>query len=311
MIRRPVASLTIAAPLVLLILAEACTPEPLPQDLCSWLADTNNCYARFADDIIAGSDSPRCGTLATDSEPAESTTGFFQDRTDLSICIVTGGGQIIFDPPLDVTTFPPTSIAFKMLDDKALACGEGSYESAQSFSVKIEQATLSDADDVLGGTFSISQAEDRQRFDVACPGGQENHNFNAFMLTRCTDSVSLLPTATLESSPGIPGGTVNTAGSPGYVRFRVSYPTPNDDSGTGGSAAASTGTGTTVVEYFNCSIPAAPPACSDGVQNNTESDIDCGGGCNSKCAEGKACNSSVDCSTGKCEAPEGVKVCVP
>jgi hypothetical protein len=309
MIRRAVASLTLFAPLALLIQAEGCATEPLPQDLCSWLADSNNCYARFADDIIAGTTSPRCGQIAKDDEPSESTTGFFQDRTDLSICIITGGGQIIFDPPLDVTTFPPTEIAFKMLDEKALACGEGSFQGAQSYSVKIEAAELEDADDVLGGSFSISQTAGRERFDVGCPGGQENHNFNALTLERCIGSTPSLPAASLESSPGIPGATVNAAGSPGYIRFRVSYPTPNDDSGTGGAAAAGTGEGTTVVEYFNCSIPAPPPACSDGVQNNTESDIDCGGGCNAKCDTGKSCNSADDCSSGNCEAPEGVKVC--
>ncbi|MFO0759094.1 MAG: hypothetical protein U0359_21560 [Byssovorax sp.] len=40
-------------------------------------------------------------------------------------------------------------------------------------------------------------------------------------------------------------------------------------------------------------------SCMDGVQNGSESDLDCGGNC-SKCADGKLCNIGGDCTSGKC-----------
>ena len=41
-------------------------------------------------------------------------------------------------------------------------------------------------------------------------------------------------------------------------------------------------------------------SCSDGVQNGTESDVDCGGDC-SPCSDGRACNSDSDCQSGNCD----------
>ncbi len=50
-----------------------------------------------------------------------------------------------------------------------------------------------------------------------------------------------------------------------------------------------------------CIAPAADP-CADGVKTNDESDVDCGGSCPIKCADGLACGSDDDCESDKCEA---------
>lgn len=42
------------------------------------------------------------------------------------------------------------------------------------------------------------------------------------------------------------------------------------------------------------------PSCNDGVQNNDESDIDCGGICGAVCPNGKRCGSNKDCSSNYC-----------
>jgi len=47
------------------------------------------------------------------------------------------------------------------------------------------------------------------------------------------------------------------------------------------------------------------PNCSDGVKNNSESDVDCGGLC-SPCQEGQSCTAQKECITGACN--EGVCV---
>jgi hypothetical protein len=47
---------------------------------------------------------------------------------------------------------------------------------------------------------------------------------------------------------------------------------------------------------------AAVGGCFDGVKNGTETDVDCGGSCAAKCANGKTCNSLVDCQSASCAA---------
>ncbi len=43
------------------------------------------------------------------------------------------------------------------------------------------------------------------------------------------------------------------------------------------------------------------PSCSDGMRNDTETDVDCGGSCGA-CAEGKTCTVGRDCTNGTCFA---------
>lgn len=44
----------------------------------------------------------------------------------------------------------------------------------------------------------------------------------------------------------------------------------------------------------------ATPTCDDGVKNGTESDVDCGGACPSKCENGQGCLKDSDCKGGYC-----------
>jgi hypothetical protein len=44
------------------------------------------------------------------------------------------------------------------------------------------------------------------------------------------------------------------------------------------------------------------PTCADGAKNGTETDVDCGGSCSSKCADTKACSVAADCVSGKCDS---------
>jgi len=44
----------------------------------------------------------------------------------------------------------------------------------------------------------------------------------------------------------------------------------------------------------------APDTCADGEKNGDEADVDCGGSCETKCAQGKACAAVTDCETGFC-----------
>lgn len=44
-----------------------------------------------------------------------------------------------------------------------------------------------------------------------------------------------------------------------------------------------------------CNLAPVEPTCNDGLQNLDESDVDCGGGCEDKCASGLTCYTSEDC----------------
>ena len=49
-------------------------------------------------------------------------------------------------------------------------------------------------------------------------------------------------------------------------------------------------------------------SCSDGIQNGSESDVDCGGTCE-KCDGAQMCASSSDCQSGLCEYASGIGLC--
>jgi len=49
----------------------------------------------------------------------------------------------------------------------------------------------------------------------------------------------------------------------------------------------------------------AGPTCSDGFQNGSETDVDCGGSCVNDCADGDKCLASGDCTSGFCNPMSG------
>jgi hypothetical protein len=51
----------------------------------------------------------------------------------------------------------------------------------------------------------------------------------------------------------------------------------------------------------------AVPTCTDGYKNGNETDVDCGGGTCSKCANGKQCDQNSDCASAYCN--QGLNLC--
>jgi plastocyanin len=49
-------------------------------------------------------------------------------------------------------------------------------------------------------------------------------------------------------------------------------------------------------------LKCATPTCTDTFANGTESDVDCGGTCATKCANGKLCGGGTDCASGVCNS---------
>src|SRR5690606_11691250 len=106
----------------------------------------------------------------------------------------------------------------------------------------------------------------------------------------------------LDSAPGSPP-TSTGAGTPGFVRLRVFYPPEGDPTEHGATQR--------VVQYFNCSIPPPPHPCQDMARNGGETDVDCGGSCSTKCAEGQGCNVAADCVSNNCGLNGGFQQCLP
>ncbi|MCO4763393.1 MAG: hypothetical protein KC502_17885 [Myxococcales bacterium] len=52
-------------------------------------------------------------------------------------------------------------------------------------------------------------------------------------------------------------------------------------------------------------------SCTDKVANGTETDVDCGGTCKTKCADTKGCKAGADCTSGTCDTSAKDPVCIP
>jgi len=55
-----------------------------------------------------------------------------------------------------------------------------------------------------------------------------------------------------------------------------------------------------VDETDTCTTLCKAPACDDALLSGDESDLDCGGSCPNKCADGQNCNVPADCGSGAC-----------
>jgi hypothetical protein len=309
MLRRGICAIAFAAPMLALAAGQGCSDEPDIEDLCTWISSQTNCYVQFADDVGA-----HCAEAwVPGSDPVTDATGAFYDRTDLTTCVRNEGGQIIFDPPLDLSANPMPPFSFIMLDERAAQCGSGSYAGPQTFSITIHPVDTTDAgaatgpdggalpDNIVGGTFTSIKGEG-DSFDLTCPGGQETHHFSSLVLEKCPEHEGDLPLAAFDYSPGIPE-TDNSAGVAGYARLRVQYPPENPSIPDAEPR---------VVQYFHCSIPHPPHHCDDGLKNSGETDIDCGGTCASRrrCEDGQSCLEATDCLSGVCSSVQGLLQCV-
>lgn len=280
------------------------------EDICGWLKDPDGCYLSFHAET---------GDRCAEVKAADGRKSTFASRDKLDICFLRSGGQIVFDPPLDLANFPLKSASFKRLDSLAKECSVVKFDGQFSYSITIDGCgTSTDAGDgaqcdadkatgnsglteVAGGTVSVSTPDGRDVYDVSCADGTRHH-FNRLDTGKCASHAQLLPRAEIESSAGgQPPPEETDAGVidqfDGFVRFRISYP-PVEAAANGQQIPDKTQPN--VIEYFDCVIPAAAPLCSNGVKDGAETDIDCGGDIctQKKCEEGQSCIQPSDCASG-------------
>jgi hypothetical protein len=283
-----------------LLLANACgddaPDEPPIQDLCGWVGDPANCYRTFAEDVGI-----RCGAFGRGT----AARGSFKTRDALDTCILNvqngaeyEGGQVVFEPALDLAALPPETQSFTFIKNDGTTCGTARFASKYDFSIAItgdpvpEGGTSEDL--VEGGSYDQTGLEGRDVLDVTCPSGSEYY-FDRLQITKCRQYEEILPHAEMDINPG-------AVGIPGVVRFRVFYPPVEGELADAAPYE---------VEYFECIIPPPPDPCEDGAQNGTETDVDCGGpDCGRKCDDDQKCTSDQDCRDGlTCRLVEGLKKC--
>lgn len=295
------------------------------ENICVFLDDSNSCYHKFRTDTSA-----QCWPSG-ESSPS----GTFASRETLDVCFLEGGGQIVFDPPLDVAAFPPTSVAFKRLDAQAAECGSVTLSGEFSYSVTVQvPCTAEDVDagakecadagtdstSKIGRTITLATPEGRDILDVSCADGT-SHHFNRADIEECAKEGQdkLQPRAVIEASAGNQpppdAGPTMTDNFAGFIKLSIHYPqsgatVENEDK------EKIVVNGPDVIEYFNCRIPPPAPLCSNGQKDGLETDIDCGGTlCEKRCEDGQSCAGVQDCAPGvpceldssgflKCQAPD-------
>jgi hypothetical protein len=317
-----------------------CSTEPPFESVCLWVADPNNCYRRFRADSVANGETckpigdPSPVDLADPMSPNGTSNGSFLSRDKLDVCLIAGGGQVLFDPPIDLASYPPSPLAdpitYKITFKRPNGsdCGSATYSSPHGFSFTINApdsgsaASGNTGTGVAGaatgdagtptpyGSYTQVIQPGRDAFDATCPTG-ESHRFNLIEAegatiaedggtrTSCPLVAQLVPRAALVINPG-------GIGLPGAVSFTVYWP-PTGDVMYPRDALAQSGAALepVAVTYLNCSIAAAPRPCEDGVRDLDETDVDCGGsavapGCPARCPGGAACLVGADCQSGTC-----------
>lgn len=288
----------------------ACSEAPKLDDLCGWLGDPNNCYRELALESL-----DRCGAFGTDVPFSKGRFSAAADRTNLETCVLDRGGNIKFDPGLNLSpeapeTFPPTTVSFIMTNKDGTTCGAGTVGQNGTYSITFdpvpaipEDTVCSPSDtQICGGTFSFNGTA-TSNFGVTCPS-QTSFKFSFEQTARCDEASEdgglsgeekldqLVPRAELLADPG-------SIGNDGFIKFRVFYPLDAPVTGPTGKDSM-TGTEMKVVEYFNCVIPGAPATCMNGMKDTGEADTDCGLNCQNPCQDGATCEFPQDCLSGYC-----------
>ncbi|MBL8742715.1 MAG: hypothetical protein JNK04_16520, partial [Myxococcales bacterium] len=197
-------------------LAYGCGTPTEYDDLCGWLRDPNNCYRDYFIDVGV-----TCGAVG------QTKIGQFAARDKLDLCILEEGGQVIFEPPIDLAAPPPDNIepiTIKMINPDTTLCGVVTFRAKYDFSVDIEGDPLpEDAGDaalpeefLVGGKFEMIGGKDTDTLAVTCADASA-FNFDRLQITRCTEYEAILPHAEVDFSAG---GIDQT----GVIRINVFYP---------------------------------------------------------------------------------------
>jgi hypothetical protein len=158
----------VVPPVLAALAAHGCSNEPPFESACLWMADPDNCYREFREDMLATAnpmspDNPfgdcrPVGSLSKPTQanqdpanPAGQENGSFATRAMLDTCTLDQGGQVKLDPPLDLTMWPPDPLADAITYKITLSspdgnvCGMATYTSPHGFTITINPPPGADA----------------------------------------------------------------------------------------------------------------------------------------------------------------------
>lgn len=149
---------------------------------------------------------------------------------------------------------------------------------------------------------------------AACAGETPITTLDPTLTTGSTGSSSTggstggLPTTTAPTSTGDASSTHGSTTEPEDPSTGTSTGAPDTTTTTTGATTTGTTTTGTTTDAPDTSTGEPPPSCDDGVHNQDETDLDCGGGCPA-CGLGSACQVDLDCASewcagGECAAPD-------
>ncbi len=386
----------VAVPVAGVAAAHGCSNPESFESVCDWIAFPGNCLREFHNDMLVygggTQDNPwgDCrtypnpapdGGIPTEASPIASTlakklgtpNGSFLSRTMLDTCILSQGGTVKVDPPIDPTMWPPGELAtpvtytFTLATADGNTCGTATYTSPHGFSIAINgtggspsgaggaggSASASsssgapinvdkivactaglpadtEADGgahIFSGTYSEVIAPGADLFNVTCPNG-ESHVFNLNEVDGPPTQADGGPFSACPGlSPSVPSASFQVflggVDQVGALSFAIRYPNHCVPPDAGIVSSEPTQPPDTVV-YFNCTIPAKPETCFDGVQDGAETDVDCGGpflpskclpgACPARCVSMQKCAVNCDCADGfacTVDPTMGTKTCNP
>src|SRR5262249_13165507 len=104
--------------------------EPPLESLCDFLGNTKNCERAFYENV-----GDRCGAYGKGNGPV----GTFLARSALDVCVLAKGGQVLFDPALDLTQFPVQGpVNMKFINSLGDECGAASFAGSYNWSLTID-----------------------------------------------------------------------------------------------------------------------------------------------------------------------------
>src|SRR5580700_2483133 len=213
--RHAILTLTLAALAAVWVLVHGCAPETAFESVCDWVADPDNCYREFRAGMLAATnpsessvngDCTFTGTSPTQVDVAKHTdgtpNGAFQTTGMLGTCVISTGGSVVFNPPINLAAYPPslesTPVTYQMaiMDASSNLCGTLSYTSPHGFAITInpQAGTRGSGGGSSGngggfvfqdagsdgafeatpafGTYTQTIAPGLDAFDVTCPSGE-------------------------------------------------------------------------------------------------------------------------------------------
>src|SRR5262249_52602134 len=137
--------------------------------------------------------------LADPTNPNGTSNGSFISRDNLDVCLIAGGGQVVFDPPIDLANYPPLVLADPITYKTTFKWPHGSNggsatsSSPRGFSLPttpppdggaaetndagVSTAGADAGPQVSHGSYTQVIQPGRDASDVTCPTG-ESHHFN-------------------------------------------------------------------------------------------------------------------------------------